>query len=346
MGTVRFATVGTSVITTCFLNALARVDGAEFVGAYSRHLEKAREFAQGVRPDATAWDSLDELAGAPDVDAVYLASPNALHPEQALRFIEAGKHVFVEKPFAPNAREAAEVFDAAREHGVVAMEAMRLAHDPAYRALAEAIRRIAPVRLSRLSFCTQSSRYDLVREGKPSNIFDPEFAGGALMDLGVYVVNVALALFGEPRGLSAQAVLREVPCASGARRPIDIAGIAVLHYDGHECTLEYSKSSVNRLGCQVQGEAGTLLFDSLSFPRDARIVWPDGREEALAPRSEEDARAFEQLGDLANMVFETRDFVAAVRGERSVEADAARTIAALSVMDEVRRQTGLEFPHH
>lgn len=346
MGTVRIATVGTSVITTSFLKALESVDGAKFVGAYSRSLDKAFEFAQGVRPDAVAWDSLDALAASADVDAVYLASPNALHPEQALRFIEAGKHVLVEKPFAPNAREAEEVFDAAKAKGVVAMEAMRLAHDPAYLALAAAMERLAPVHLSRLSFCTQSSRFGLVQAGKPSNIFDPEFAGGALMDLGVYVANVALMLFGEPEGLSAHAVLRDVPCASGAIRPIDIAGLAQLHYEGHEAALEYSKSSVNRLGCQVQGEAGTLVFDSLSFPRDARIFWPDGRQEVLELRSGDDARAFEALGDLSNMVFETRDFVAAVRGERSVEGDSQRTLSALRIMDEVRRQVGLEFPNH
>ncbi len=344
MGIVRFATIGTSIITTSFLTALERVDGAEFVGAYSRNLENAREFSRNVNPEARAWDDLDALVASSEVDAVYIASPNALHPEQALRCIEAGKHVLVEKPFARSAREAEAVFRAARDRGVVAMEAMRLAHDPAYDSLTAALGRISPLRLSRLSFCTQSSRYDLVRQGRPSNIFDPEFAGGALMDLGVYVVNVALALFGEPGSLCAKAVLREVPCASGARRPIDIAGVAVLHYDGHEASLEYSKSSVNRLGCQVQGEGGTLLFDSLGYPRDARILWPDGSQEVLALRSEEDARAFETLGDLGNMVFETRDFVAAVVGKRSVGREAERTVAALRVMDDIRHRIGLEFP--
>ena len=126
---LRIATIGTSGICARFCDALAECEGVELVGTYSRDLDRARSFG-GPRGARLFFDDLDALAGSPEVDAVYVASPNALHASQTLRMIAGGKHVLVEKALASNEREAREVFDAARAAGVVALEATRSLHTP------------------------------------------------------------------------------------------------------------------------------------------------------------------------------------------------------------------------
>lgn len=156
---IRIATIGTSGITACMLGALSNVEGAVFVGTLSRDRQRAAAFTS-EHGGTTPFTSLDELAASDEVDAVYIGSPNALHHDQALACIAGGKHVIVEKPFCANRREAAEVFEAARDAGVVALEAMRPLHDPAFHAIKDALPQIGAIRRATLRFGKYSSRYD------------------------------------------------------------------------------------------------------------------------------------------------------------------------------------------
>ena len=97
---IRLATIGTSMISDDLLDAAAQVDSINYVGTYSRNPITAREFTEhhgGTRPFTT----LEQLANCKDVDAVYIASPNALHFDQALACIRRDKHVLIEKRPAP-----------------------------------------------------------------------------------------------------------------------------------------------------------------------------------------------------------------------------------------------------
>ena len=129
---VRFAVIGTSAITTRFLEALAAAgQGAVLQAVYSRTKQRAQAF--GAQYGAKAYyDSLQALAADKNVDAVYIASPNSLHCAQALCMLRAGKHVLCEKPMAATAQQARQMFRAAEENGVVLMEAMRSLYTPGF----------------------------------------------------------------------------------------------------------------------------------------------------------------------------------------------------------------------
>ena len=170
---VRIATIGTSGICQRFLDALASYDGAEYAGAYSRDLARARSFSQ-EHGGTLAFDSLEDLCSSPDADAVYISSPNAAHASQALSLVLAGKHVLVEKSFVANAREATRVFDAASEQGVVAMEAMRSIHTPGFLAVEETLPQLGEVRLAQMGFSKVTSRISRLRAGARLNVFDPQ----------------------------------------------------------------------------------------------------------------------------------------------------------------------------
>ena len=214
MSDIRIATIGSSAITERFIDALAKVDGVSYVAAYSRDLTRARAFGE-PRGATCFFDSLGELVSSDAVDAVYVASPNGLHAAQALRCVKAGKHVLVEKAFAANERLARELFDAAHASGVVALEAMRNLHTEGFAAIERNLGRLGALRQATLRFGKVTSRIKRLNAGEYVSQFDPALASGALVDIGVYVVEPAIALFGRPDRVRASLVTIPVPWGGG-----------------------------------------------------------------------------------------------------------------------------------
>ena len=349
MNRVRFATIGTSEIAEQFLLALEEVEGAEFVAAYSRDAARAREF--GSRFGAgLSFDDLDDLVGCDEVDAVYIASPNSLHAEQALVAIRRGKHVLVEKPFASNEAEAKMVFEEAREAGVVALEATRSLHVPAFAEIERIVAgELGQVRLATLRFSKVTSRISRLRAGERINVFDPRLSGGAVMDIGVYCVEPAVALFGRPERICALAVTS--PAAGAAADDpcgtIDLSGEALLGYADKVVSLSYGKLSDDILSSQVEGERATLVWDQVSCPANLRVHAHEDRGMVFR-MGEASVVPVECALPERDMACEISDFVSAVRGDADALAARERfesvTIDSLAVMDEIRRQVGVRFP--
>mgnify|MGYP000850891895 CR=1 FL=1 len=157
MGVVRIATIGSSAIAERFVDAVGQVEGVEYVAAYSRALGRARAFGE-PHGASLFFDGLDELAASDVVDAVYIASPNGVHADQASLLVHAGKHVLVEKSFAPTEREARRVFDAAHGGGVVALEAARNLHTQGFATIERTLSRLGAVAQASLRFGKVTSR--------------------------------------------------------------------------------------------------------------------------------------------------------------------------------------------
>lgn len=346
---VRFATIGTSGVTERFLEALGQVEGAEYVAAYSRSLDKARSFG-GPRGATLFFDDLGALAASDEVDAVYVASPNSLHAPQATQMARAGKHVLVEKAFASNEREARQVFEAAREAGVVAMEAMRNVHGPAWKEVVAALAEVGTPRLASVHFSKVTSRMARLRAGERVNVFDPHLSEGALMDIGVYAVEPVVALFGAPERVSGMAVTTRVPGApeDDACATVDLAGKANLAYPGMVVDVAWGKVADDLLPCEVAGEEGTLVWEDVSCPRTLTVT--KHADAGLTFKARTSGATTTRDLDVADndMVYELADFVAATRGDAAaLEAAAsweALTLGSLAVMDQIRQQVGVRFP--
>ena len=363
---IRLATIGTSPISDNLLEAAREVDGITYVGTFSRDAERARAFTKS-HGGTHAFTSLEELASSPEVDAVYVASPNACHLDQALALASANKHLLVEKPLCANRYDAQRLFAAAELHGVVVMEAMRPLHDPAWRAVAAALPSVGELRRASLRFGRHSSRFDDLKAGRHTNIFDARMASGALMDMGIYTVEPMVALFGMPERIVAAAVLVAEKGNHLTGGAIDGAGSALCIYGDDSGTpglvmeLAYSKITTDLLLSQIEGDLGTVTIDSVSIPQGASVL-----HRGRAVRG--DARAIAtSVGDTHerldvrpcpnSMVYELADFVRLVRNEPvdtlwgpALDARGAFasfrdvTLGALAVTDEIRRQTGVKFP--
>ena len=347
MGVVRVATIGSSAIAERFLDAVGQVEGVEYVAAYSRTLDRAHAF--GAPHGASLFlDRLDELAASDAVDAVYIASPNGVHAAQASLLARAGKHVLVEKSFAPTEREARGVFDAAREGGVVALEATRNLHTQGFATIERTLPRLGTITQASLRFGKVTSRIARLEAGEYVGQLDPMMGEGALTDIGVYCVEPAVALFGVPDSVSASLVTRHVPWrTTEPLTTMDVAGSIALRYADRVVDLSFSKVGDDLAPSQVIGQEGTLLIPTINCPRDLTLVLHEdagmaygtvgGTEEALVSSVPEN-----------DMVCEVATFRDAILGVGDASTRVRRcervTLASLAIMDEARRQAGVRFP--
>ena len=197
MTRIRVATIGSSKIAESFLKGASHDPRFCHAAVYSRTPERGRQFAaaHGVEK---VYTSLEELAASPDIDAVYIASPNLLHAPQAILMMDAGKSVLVEKPAATSPEELESMFEAARRNGVSFMEAMRPTLMPNFQAIREALPKIGKIRRYTASYCQYSSRYEDFKRGTVASSLSSEMRGGSLLDLGVYCIAPMVHLFGAP----------------------------------------------------------------------------------------------------------------------------------------------------
>lgn len=358
---IRIATIGTSWIADKMVRAMSEDGRAVFVGTLSRSPERAASFTArhgGTLP----FTSIDALAASDAVDAVYIASPNALHAGQALACIRGGKHIMAEKPFCANRREAAEVFDAAREAGVVALEAMKTVHDPAFRACQDALPELGRIRSATFRYGGHDPHYDTLLAGGHANVFDAHMATGSLMDIGVYSVASMVELFGEPDTVTSFPVMLDERTRALTNGPIDGAGVVVAGYPGMVATVHHSKISDEPAPSTIEGELGSLTIERLSHPAAAHLRLYAGTASGTGTSARPATVIDEQdlcLPSRENtMSYELEDFVSAIEevegGAAPEQAHAgsfntvggyqASTLATLAVMDEARRQTGIVFP--
>jgi predicted dehydrogenase len=218
-GTVRWGVAGPGGIATRFAEAMRLAAGGEIAAVASRSIERADAFAD--RFDVpTRYGDYEALAADPGVDVVYVATPHSRHEADTISFVAAGKHVLCEKPLALNARQARRMADAARARGVFLMEAMWSRFLPAYRALAGVLgeRRIGEPLLVEADF---GFRLPVMPEHR---LFAPHLGGGALLDLGIYPIQLCSLVLGAPDRVVADGAVGETG--------VDEQVAAVLHHAG------------------------------------------------------------------------------------------------------------------
>ena len=323
---IPFGIIGTGKITRTFLEAVQSVPELALGAVYSRSLEKAQSFGEEYGAKAFT-DSLEDLAADRDVQAVYIASPNCCHCEQAIRMMDAGKHVLCEKPAASNQEEYQRMLEAARRNGVVFFEAMRPAFTPEMAMVEETLPRLGKIRQASFSFCQYSSRYDNFKNGIIENAFRPELSNGSLMDIGVYCIHWMVRLFGMPESLQASPIFLE--------NGVDGAGAIIGTYPDMQVQLLYSKICDGHTPSEIQGENGSLLMDTVSQPQKLTLCLRGQTPEALpvTPCAN-------------NMVYEARRWAQWItRGpDRELFRVQDDTMTELRVLDKVRALCGIRFP--
>jgi scyllo-inositol 2-dehydrogenase (NADP+) len=251
---ISYSTIGTSWITESFIQAVNLTEKAVLSSVYSRTVEKAKAFAS--ENGAERWyTEIDEMLKE-NTDFVYIASPNIMHFEHIIKVLKAKKHVFCEKPMVLTEEQLQTISELAEQENVFVFEGYRHLYSPNYEIFKKTIEKIGKVRSSVFHFNQYSSRYDALKEGRETNVFSKEFAGGALTDLGVYPLSMAIDLFGEPRNLDYYPVMLD--------NGVDGSGTLVLDYKSFIVTILCSKITQAIMPSEVQGEDGTITIDHIA----------------------------------------------------------------------------------
>lgn len=324
MGRFRWGVIGAGMIAKAACAQVAKSGRHEIVAVYSRTYDRALKFAG--KYGAKCYTTLKEMLGDCNVDAVYVATPHSSHYANALECIEAGKPVLVEKAFTVNAAQAERVFALAKEKGVCVTEAMWTRFQPVVLEVVDAIENgeIGAVKRFTGGFSTPAT---WARRFLSDRLFKPEYAGGALLDVGVYPLSFAHMLLGVPDRLECRAEL-----ADG----IDYRDEMTLHYDGGAvCELRCTLKGLESFTGVIEGERGKIVMPNYTRPKKAVVFDEKGRKKRVINGNRGYVYEFDALADSVR------------RGEtESRFMTAEDTVEVMKMMDECRKQIGLAYPEN
>ncbi len=322
-GDVRWGIAGPGAIATRFAEGLADVKGAVLNAVGSRSRDRADAF--GARFDIPRrYGSYEELAADAAVDVVYVATPHSRHAVDTLLFLDAGKHVLCEKPFALNAAQAREMADAAAANDRFVMEAMWSRFLPAYEALIDLLgeRRIGAPLLVEADFGFRSPVDPTHRH------FDLQQGGGALLDLGVYPVQLCSLVLGAPVAIAAQGQVGSTG--------VDEQVAAVLHHGSGG--LGVVKAAIRTsMACtaRIAGTDGWVQLPAFMHCPDHLTVFDGTGEHVVDARWDGEGLRFQAE--------EVHRCLAAGLHE-SPRMPLQETIAIAATMDAIRAQVGVRYP--
>lgn len=319
---IKWGILSTGTIAKNFAETCARLKGEiEIRAVASRTQESADAFAAkyGI---PCAYGSYEALAGDPQVDIVYVATPHSRHFEDMKLLIEAGKHVLCEKSFTTDAAQAEEIFTLARRKGVFVMEAFWTKFIPLYRQIERAI---SEGKIGEIRAVTAQYGYTTGRQARK---FDPELAGGTLLDIGVYAVGFACMMLGYSfDDVYSCLVLNDVGT--------DMTDAVILRRGNAVAQLTCTIGAQMPTHAAVYGTLGRIDIPDFKNPERASVL-VDGQEPKTL------VSPFEVNG----FEYEIREAEACVRAGRreSARMTGEQTVAVMRIMDEVRRQNGMRFP--
>ena len=261
---MKIGAIGTSFIMDTILENVSLADGIICEAIYSRTKENALPLAEKFKIPKI-YTNYDTMLADKSLDLIYVASPNSLHYEQSKAALLAGKNVLCEKPFTVTSSQLKELIALAKNQNLLLYEAILPMFHPNYKLVREKLLAIGKPKMAQAVFCQYSSRYDALRRGEVPNVFNPQFAGGALMDLNMYNVYFLVGLFGKPVTVSYEATLFD--------NGIDTNGILTMKYDDFLCQCVGAKDAFCENSVQILGEKGYIkVTPGASNVQEVKIV--------------------------------------------------------------------------
>lgn len=319
---VRWGIVGPGGIASRFADAMRSVDDGSIVAVCSRSRERADAFADRFSIERR-YDDDEAMLGDGDVDAVYVATPHSRHEVETVAALSAGKHVLCEKAFALDAAQAGRMVATARERGLFLMDAIWSRFLPAYRLLVEVLAegRIGEVRMVEADFGFRVPVVDPTHR-----LFDPLQGGGALLDLGIYPVQLCSLVLGP--------VVEHV-VADGAigSTGVDEEVVAVLRHAGDRFGV-VKASLRTSLSCRarIAGTDGSIELPAFHhMPTSLTVVTTAGREKVDCP--------FEGDGLRFEIAEVHRCLAEGLTESPTMPLD--ESVSMMETLDEIRRQLGI-----
>lgn len=322
-GRVKVAIMGAGNIAGVMADTLKATKGVECYAVGSRSLEKAQKFASdhGVKK---AYGSYAELVSDPKVELVYVATPHSEHFENVKLALSAGKNVICEKAFMLNRAQAEEVFRIAEEKKLLLTEAIWPRYMPLRSKLAEII---ASNVIGQPYMLTANLGYNIAGVDR---INLPELGGGALLDLGVYVLNFASMAFGND-------VSDIASICTFNNHGMDMQDSITLRYkDGRMAVLNATALGISDRSGVIYGPKGYIVVDNINNFEAIHVYDSSYKKTASYKRPKQ----------ISGYEYEIESCVKAMKEGwlECPEMPHSETLKMLDMMDFIRKTNGIRFP--
>lgn len=323
MSNFSWGILGPGGIAQAFAKDLTFIEGHTIGAVGSRSIANAQSFAKTF--GGTAYGSYEELVADSGIDAIYVATPHPAHHDNVILALNAGKPVLCEKPFAVNAQQAQAMVDAAAKNKVALMEAMWARFLPHYAKVREIIASgvLGPI------LSIHADHGQRLADQGIARLVDPQLAGGALLDLGIYPISFAHMILGNPRSITSKAVMTD--------RGVDAQTSMIFSYDnGAQAVLTTTMIEQTPCRAVVAGLHGWLEIDRTFYnPASMRVILNDGSvteypSAYVGHGLREQAESFKQI--VQSGAVESKDLTW------------KDTVDIMKSMDTVRSQIGLKYP--
>lgn len=265
---MKLGIIGSGMIVKEFLEIIPYLKGVELRGIYGRKSseEKLKKIKNENNIKEIFYDYEKLLKS--DIDTVYIALPNNLHFKFSKKALEANKNVIVEKPITSNYTEAKILSNLARERRLFIFEAITTEYLPNYLKIKELIPKLGEIKIVQCNYSQYSSRYSSFKEGRVLPAFNPEFSGGALVDINIYNIHYVVGLFGRPKNIEYY---------PNIERKIDTSGILILDYDKFKCVCIGAKDCKAPISNNIQGDNGCIYIDTpVNSCENFKVIMNDG----------------------------------------------------------------------
>lgn len=319
---IKMAILGAGAIANKMAATITKMDEVEAYAIAARDLDRAQAFAEAYG-FTKAYGSYEEMLADEAVDLVYVAVPHSHHYKMTKLCLEAGKHVLCEKAFMVNAEQARDVLALAKSKKLLLTEAIWTRYMPSRKIIDDIIAR---GEIGEVTSLTANLGYEL---SQIKRIWDPALAGGALLDVGVYLVNFARMVFGEDMtSVSSYAVFRD---------GVDMIDSIVMTFEGGKtATMQCNVNAVlNRTGC-IFGTKGYLEITNINNPEEIKVYNEEYQE----------VKTYAVPEQITGYEYEVEACVRAIESG-SLECPQmphAETIQVMEIMDGIRKSWGYEIP--
>ncbi|MFQ3229952.1 Gfo/Idh/MocA family protein [Reinekea sp.] len=252
---------GTGAMATLFLEDTKAIESGEFKAVFSSNSDRAQAFAQ-KHDLGFAYSDYQELLANPDIDAIYIAGVHTTHDQMAIAALNAGKHVLVEKPLSLSVTQTEAVIAAAKANNRFCAEALWTRFSPTFSAVVDQVKsgKIGEVRHISANFGFRVNVDD-----HQQRLLNPQLAGGAMFDIGIYPLLLPTFVLGEPEHIHANVVMADTG--------VDLASDVLLSYPhGVSASLTYRLDTHLPTKAVISGTQGYVEFESPWFAANA-VHW-------------------------------------------------------------------------
>ena len=320
---MNIAFLGAGRIAHVLAKTMVQMEDVTLFAVAARELDRAQAFAAEYG-FAKAYGSYEQMLRDPEVELVYIATPHSHHFEHMKLCIEHGKNVLCEKSFTLNANQARQIAALAREKGVYVAEAIWTRYMPSRQIINEVL---ASGIVGKISTMTCNLSYPVTYKER---IVQPELAGGALLDVGIYGLNFALMHFGDD-------ILRTDSSVRFTESGVDAMETITLHYaDGKMAVITAGVLARGDRKGIFYGETGYIIVENINNPQSISVF----------DLTDKLVKRIEVPKQISGYEYEIREAMAQIRAGKieSTSMPLDTTIAVMERMDALRKDWGLIYP--